>query len=92
MKTMSRRTTGLVVAGALGLGGLAVAAPALAGGGPFGGLRVGVSEPSPQWRGGDGTGGNGPGPEMGWALVPGWARWPATVAACWMVRRPHRDR
>ncbi|MCM4081217.1 DUF2202 domain-containing protein [Paractinoplanes hotanensis] len=36
MKTITRRTATLVAAGALGLGGLAVAAPALAGAGPFG--------------------------------------------------------
>jgi hypothetical protein len=36
MKTITRRAATLVTAGALGLGGLAVAAPALAGVGPFG--------------------------------------------------------
>jgi len=36
MKTITRRTATLVAAGTLGLGGLAVAAPALAGNGPFG--------------------------------------------------------
>lgn len=36
MKTITRRAATLVAAGTLGLGGLAVAAPALAGNGPFG--------------------------------------------------------
>jgi hypothetical protein len=36
MKAITRRTATLVTAGALGLGGLAVTAPALAGAGPFG--------------------------------------------------------
>jgi len=36
MKTITRRVATLATAGALGLGGLAVAAPALAGNGPFG--------------------------------------------------------
>jgi hypothetical protein len=36
MKTITRRTATLLAAGTLGLGGLAVAAPALAGNGPFG--------------------------------------------------------
>lgn len=36
MKTITRRAATIVAAGALGLGGLAVAAPALAGAGPFG--------------------------------------------------------
>jgi hypothetical protein len=36
MRTITRRAATLVAAGTLGLGGLAVAAPALAGGGLFG--------------------------------------------------------
>ncbi len=56
MKTTTRRAAVLVAAGALGLGGLAVAAPALAGANPFGHPMVAASNPGPGWRGGDGTG------------------------------------
>jgi hypothetical protein len=63
MKTRTRRTAVLVAAGALGLGGLAVAAPALAGMGPFAGSPVASATPGPGWSGhgmGDGYGmGNG---------------------------------
>ena len=56
MKTRTRRATVLVAAGALGLGGLAIAAPALAGANPFGQPTAAASGPGPGWRGGDGTG------------------------------------
>ena len=62
MRNLTRRAAVLVAAGALGLGGLAVAAPALAGADPLGHLVVAGSDPGPGWRGGDGTGmGGGPG-------------------------------
>src|SRR6266545_4238817 len=62
MKTTTRRAAVLVAAGALGLGGLAVAAPAVAGMGPFGQPTVAASDPGPGWRGGNGMGpGNGMG-------------------------------
>lgn len=56
MKTRTRRATVLVATGALGLGGLAIAAPALAGANPFGQPTVAASGPGPGWRGGDGAG------------------------------------
>jgi len=67
MKTTTRRAVVLVAAGALGLGGLAVAAPAVAGVGPFGQpTTVAPSDPGPGWRGGMGMGaGGGMGAGMG---------------------------
>ncbi|GGN84639.1 hypothetical protein GCM10010112_64130 [Actinoplanes lobatus] len=58
MRSIIRRTATVVAAGALGLGGLAVAVPALAGNGPFGGPAAS----STIFPGGDGPGygmGNG---------------------------------
>jgi hypothetical protein len=52
MRTTTRRTAILVAAGALGLGGIVVAAPALAGAGPFAGLPVAAATPGPGWSGG----------------------------------------
>jgi hypothetical protein len=54
MKTTTRRRATVVAAGVLGLGALAVAAPALANTGPFGLPAAAVSGPGPGWRGGDG--------------------------------------
>jgi hypothetical protein len=63
MKTITRRTATLVAAGTLGLGGLAVAAPALAGNGPFG---PGPSSTATANPGGPGYGmGQGSGQGMG---------------------------
>lgn len=65
MRTTTRRTVILVAAGALGLGGVALAAPALAGAGPFDGPAASVS-PGPGWGGGMGHGvRNGAGGMMG---------------------------
>jgi hypothetical protein len=67
MRTTTRRAAILVAAGAVGLGGLAVAAPAIAGGGPSGQPTVAASDPGPGWRG-NGMGmrmGMGPGGGMG---------------------------
>lgn len=71
MKTTTRRAAILVAAGALGLGGLAVAAPALAGTGPFGNPTVAASNPGSGWRGGMGMGsGYGMGVRDGSCLGP----------------------
>jgi hypothetical protein len=51
MKTITRRTATLVAAGALGLGGLAVAAPALAGNSPFGPGPSSTAAANPSARG-----------------------------------------
>jgi hypothetical protein len=56
MKTTKRRAVVLAVAGALGLGALAVAVPAVAGVGPFGSPPAATSGPGPGWGGGDDTG------------------------------------
>jgi hypothetical protein len=85
MKTTTRRAAVLVTAGALGLGGLAVAVPALAGAGPFGNPSVAVSSPGPGWRGGDGMepgmgGGPGTGPGMGTGAHDGSCLDPAVTA------------
>jgi hypothetical protein len=69
MKTTTRRAIVLAAAGALGLGGIAVAAPALAGAGPFGNRPVAMSEPGPGWRGGGMGMGSGYG--MGHGTCPG---------------------
>ncbi|WP_431947556.1 DUF2202 domain-containing protein [Micromonospora marina] len=58
MRTTTRRTVVLAAAGALGLGGVAVAAPALAGAGPFGRPAAGAA-PGPGWGGGMGHGADG---------------------------------
>lgn len=60
MKTTTRRTVTLVAAGTLGLGGLAVAAPALAGAGPLARPSA-ASTPGPGWHGGMMSNGNGGG-------------------------------
>ncbi|HVQ91808.1 MAG TPA: DUF2202 domain-containing protein [Mycobacteriales bacterium] len=68
MKTTTRRMAVLVTAGALGVGGLAVAAPALAGSGPFGSPSAATAGPGPAWAGGNGMGmgpGTGTGPGAG---------------------------
>jgi hypothetical protein len=52
MRTTTRRAAVLVAAGALGLGGVAVAAPALAGAGPFADLPVTAATPGPGRPGG----------------------------------------
>ncbi len=58
MNARTRRAAALLAVGALGLGGLAVAAPAVAGAGP----SVAGSDPGPGWQGGPGMGpGNGMG-------------------------------
>lgn len=64
MKTTTRRAVILVAAGALGLGGLAVAAPALAGAGPFGNPTAAAPNSGSGWRGGMGMG-SGMGMGMG---------------------------
>ncbi len=56
MKTTTRRAAVLVAAGALGLGGLAVAAPAVAGVGPFGQPAAVSADPGPAWHGANRTG------------------------------------
>jgi hypothetical protein len=56
MKTTTRRAAVLVATGALGLGGLAVAAPAVAGAGPFGNPTVAASDRGPGRGGGNGAG------------------------------------
>ena len=56
MKTTTRRAAVLVATGALGIGGLAVAAPAVAGGNPFAHPTVAASDPGPSWHGGNGMG------------------------------------
>jgi hypothetical protein len=62
MNTRRRRAAVLLAVGALGLGGLTVAAPAMAGAGPFGQPTVAGSDPGPGWQGGTGMGsGNGMG-------------------------------
>ncbi|TNH31103.1 DUF2202 domain-containing protein [Micromonospora orduensis] len=55
MRTTTRRTVILVAAGALGLGGVAIAAPALAGDGPFD-RPAATATPGPGWGGGMGYG------------------------------------
>ena len=63
MKTTTRRVVALAAVGALGLGGLAAAAPALAGVDLLGD-PVGAAAPGPGWPGGNGPGMPGGGP--GW--------------------------
>ena len=65
MKTLTRRAAVLVAGGVLGLGGLAVAAPAIAGVGPFGEPAVAASGPGPARPGGTGMGAGGAGFGMG---------------------------
>lgn len=55
MRKMSRRTVVAVTAGALGLGGVAVAAPALAGSGPFGNPQATASDAAPGPGAGNGA-------------------------------------
>ena len=61
MRTTTRRATILVAASALGLGGLVVTAPALAGVGPFAGPSVTATAPGPGQYGGGMGSGNGMG-------------------------------
>lgn len=61
MRTTTRRAAVLVAAGALGLGGVAVAAPALAGVGPFANQPVAAATPGPGWSGGGMGSGHGMG-------------------------------
>lgn len=82
MKTTTRRAVILVAAGALGLGGLAVAAPALAGAGPFGNPTVAASNPGSGWRGGMGMGsGMSTGSGHGMGVRDGTCLGPAATAA-----------
>jgi hypothetical protein len=64
MRIRTRRVAILVTSGALALGGLAVAAPALAGHGPFGSPTVTAAQPISGWNNGWNKG-NGPGPGAG---------------------------
>jgi hypothetical protein len=52
MRKRTRQVAVVVAAGALGLGGVAVAVPALAGMGPFGSQPVAAATPGPGWSGG----------------------------------------
>ena len=83
MRTGStRRAVVLVAAGALGLGGVAVAAPAMAGVGPFATPRVVVSSPGPGWHGyGMGSGHGMGGSRMGAGASGGMCLDPAITAA-----------
>jgi hypothetical protein len=65
MRTTTRRATVLVATGVLGLGGVAVAAPALAGMGPFANPPVAAATPGPGWPGGGMGSGMGNGYGMG---------------------------
>jgi hypothetical protein len=83
MRTTTRRATVLVAAGALGLGGLVVTAPALAGVGPFASPSVTATAPGPGWSGGGmgngyGMGGSG---MMGAGARDGTCLDPAITAA-----------
>ena len=71
MKTTTRRATVLVAVGVLGLGGLAVAAPAIAGVGASGQPTAAASEPVPGWPGGSGVG-PGSGMGSGYGMGPGY--------------------
>jgi hypothetical protein len=62
MNVRKHRAAVLATAGALALGGLALAAPAFAGAGPFGNPTVAASQPRPGWHGG----GIGPGTGIGY--------------------------
>ena len=81
MKTMTRRAAMLVATGVLGLGGLAVAAPAIAGAGPFGQPTVAGSGPGPAWHAGTGVGAGGAGAGMGTTARDGSCADPAPTAA-----------
>src|SRR5689334_23079042 len=81
MKTMTRRAAMLVATGVLGLGGLAVAAPAIAGAGPFGQPTVAGSGPGPAWHAGTGMGAGGAGAGMGTTARDGSCASPAPTAA-----------
>jgi hypothetical protein len=64
MRIRTRRVAILAATGAVALGGVAVAAPALAGHGPFGTPTVAAAQPAPSWNNAwiNGTGaGNGAG-------------------------------
>jgi hypothetical protein len=65
MRTTTLRAAVLVAAGALGLGGVAVAAPALAGMGPFTDQPVASATPGPGWSGGGMGNGYGMGNRYG---------------------------
>jgi hypothetical protein len=76
MKTITRRAATIVAAGALGLGGLAVAAPALAGHGPFAGpATAGTATADPDGSGM--RGGNGHGMDAGHGMGAGYGMGPA---------------
>ncbi|GAA1026420.1 hypothetical protein GCM10009557_04070 [Virgisporangium ochraceum] len=86
MGITTRRAAILVAAGAIALGGVAVAAPALAGAGPFGGPTVtATSGPGPGWHGGmdgmGGMGGGGMGTGHGDGMGPGAGGCLSTVPA-----------
>jgi hypothetical protein len=82
MNIRTHRAAILVTAGALVLGGLALAAPAFAGSGPFGNPTVAASQPGPGWHGGGGGMGSGHGmgsAGMGMATQDGACQWLANV-------------
>jgi len=58
MKATKRWAALVVAAGALGLGALLVAAPAVAGANPFGNPAAVAGNPGPGWGGGNGAGSN----------------------------------
>jgi hypothetical protein len=83
MRTTTRRAAVLVAAGAIGLGGIAAAAPALAGMGQFADRPVTAATPGPGWPGGgmgSGHGMGGPG-MMGAGARDGTCLGPAVTAA-----------
>lgn len=61
MKATKRWAALVVAAGALGLGALVVAAPAVAGGNPFGSPAAVAGNPGPGWGSGNGSNGAGSG-------------------------------
>jgi hypothetical protein len=65
MRTTTRRTAVLVAASVLGVGGVAVAAPALAGMGMFAGQPMVAATPGPGWSGGGMGSGHGMGSGFG---------------------------
>jgi len=97
MRTTTRRAAVLVAAGALGLGGVAVTAPALAGMGPFANSPVAAATPGPGWGGGMGSGygmGNGYGMGgsgmMGTGARDGTCLGPAITAAKGTLTEPQK--
>lgn len=72
MKATTRRTAVAVAVAVLGVVGIAVAAPAVAGANPFGRPTITAPDPSPGYRGGPGTGPHGgPGMGPGTGMEPG---------------------